>query len=465
MIQGKEDPGLFPRFTERQISWLYGYGEELRLEPGELLFDERSVVDNFYVVLKGEIRISRLDGGEETSLTVHRAGDFTGGLAVLTGKRSVHRARATEPSRLLKISSEVFRKLAVENPELADVFISALAKRMRETQRAFRQQEKMAALGKLSAGLAHELNNPASAAGRAAGDLREAVLKTQSLALSNDVRFSPTEKENLANMQQEAVQRSEAVATLDPLEQSDKEDDLAVWLEKRGVEDAWELAPALVASGIDAERLEELAADMKDASLVGALEWLGTTLELVELADEVEKSAGRISELVGAMKEYSYMDKASLQEVDIHHGIENTLTILGHKLKKGVELIRDYDRDLPRILARGGELNQVWTNLIDNAVDAMNGEGKLRIRTSLEDDCVLVEIVDSGPGIPREVQNRIFEPFFTTKGVGEGTGLGLDIVRRIVVGRHGGDIQVSSKPGETCLRVRLPLNSGQKDGG
>ncbi len=465
MIGSKEDPGLFPRFTEKQISWLSEYGEELRLEPGELLFDERSVVNSFYVVLEGEVQISRLDGAEETPLTVHRAGDFTGGLAVLTGKRSVHRAQATEPSRVLKISSEVFRKLAIENPKLADVFISALAKRMRETQRAFRQQEKMAALGKLSAGLAHELNNPASAARRAAGDLREVVLKAQSLALSNDVRFSPTEKDNLAKVQQEAAQRSGVAATLDPLEQSDREDELAVWLEERGAEDTWELAPTLVASGIQVERLEELAEDMTDMALVGALEWLGATLELLELAEEVEKSTGRISELVGTMKEYSYMDKASLQEVDIHNGIENTLTILGHKLKKGVEVIRDYDRDLPRILAQGGELNQVWTNLIDNAVDAMTGEGKLRIRTSLEDGYVLVEITDSGPGIPREVQNRIFEPFFTTKGVGEGTGLGLDIVRRIVVGRHGGDLRVDSKPGETCFRVWLPLNPGQKDGG
>src|SRR5918998_1035365 len=270
MMRAQNTTLLEQRLTEEQVEALLPYGTELSLKAGDYLFDERSVVDSFYVVLEGEIRISRLDGAEETVLTVHRTGDFTGGLAVLTGKRSVHRAQATEPSRVLKIDSEVFRKLAVENPELADVFISALAKRMRETQRAFRQQEKMAALGKLSAGLAHELNNPASAAGRAAGDLREAVLKTQSLALSNDVRFSPTEKENLAKMQQEAVQRSEAVATLDPLVQSDKEDDLAVWLEKRGVEDAWELAPAFVASGINAERLEELAADMNDASLVGA---------------------------------------------------------------------------------------------------------------------------------------------------------------------------------------------------
>ena len=465
MIQDQEDPGLFPSFTEEQMAWLSGYGEALRLEAGEYLFDERSVVDSFYVVLEGEIRISRLDGAEETVLTVHRTGDFTGGLAVLTGKRSVHRAQATEPSRVLKIGSEVFRKLAVENPELADVFISALAKRMRETQRAFRQQEKMAALGKLSAGLAHELNNPASAARRAAGNLREAALKAQSLALANDARFSPAEKESLAEMQREAVQRSGAATALDPLEQSDEEDALADWLEERGVEDAWELAPALVSAGIEAGRLEELADNIEVETLAGALGWLGTSFELLELADEVEKCAGRISELVGAMKEYSYMDKASLQEVDVHDGIENTLTILGHKLKKGVEVIRDYAPTLPRVLARGGELNQVWTNLIDNAVDAMKGEGKLWVRTTHQDCHVTVEITDNGPGIPKEIQKRIFEPFFTTKGVGEGTGLGLDIVRRIVIGRHNGDIQVDSKPGETRIRVRLPLDPGERDGG
>lgn len=254
-----------------------------------------------------------------------------------------------------------------------------------------------------------------------------------------------------------------AVYFLDPLEQGDKEDDLPDRLEERGVEDAWELAPTLVAAGVDAESLEELR--VEDEVLEVAVEWLGATLSLAGLADEMEKSVGRISELVGAMKEYSYMDKASYQEVDVHKGLESTLTMLTHKLKKGVEVVQDYDRSLPRICAHGGELNQAWTNLLDNAIDAMEGEGRLRIRTSRDGGCVHVEITDSGPGVPKEFRNRIFEPFFTTKDVGEGTGLGLDIVRRIVVGRHGGDIRVDSEPGETRFTVRLPLDPRETNGG
>jgi signal transduction histidine kinase len=444
------------RLTDEQVESLSGYGTELRLEVGDYLFDEKSLVNSFYVVLEGEIRISRLDGAEETPLVTHRPGDFTGGLAVLTGKRSIHRAQAVTPSRVLEIDSETFRRVSVERPHVADVFLSVLARRIRETQRAFRQQEKMAALGKLSAGLAHELNNPAAAARRAADDLRDAVLKAQLLALEHDERFSLEGREVLAGFQREATANDDV--PLDPLTLSDREDEVALWLEERGFQEAWDLAPTLAAAGFDAdhlERLTEALGEEEPRALDGALEWFGATLGLIELADEVGRSASRISELVGAIKEHTYMDRGSLQETDVREGLESTLIILGHRLR-GVTVTRDYEDVLPKIWAHGGDLNQVWTNLLDNAADAVDGDGRIAVRACRDGGSVVVEIIDDGPGITREIQGRVFEPFFTTKQVGEGTGLGLDIVRRIVAA-HGGEVAFDTKPGETRFVVRLPI--------
>ena len=453
---------LDQRLTAEQVESLLPYGTELRLEAGDYLFDEKSVVDSFYVLKEGEIRISRLTGAEEMPLVTHGPGDFTGGLAVLTGKRSIHRAQATAPSRVLQIDSETFRRVAVERPEIADVFISALAQRMRETQRAFRQQEKMVALGKLSAGLTHELNNPAAAAMRAAEELRGAALRAQLLALEHDERFSPQGRAALGALQREATENG---AVLDPLARSDREEEIADWLEERGIEDARDLAPILAAADLDTERLERLTSELggEGGELSGGLGWLGATLELTSLADEVGLSVGRISELVRAMKEYTYMDRAAYVETDVREGLENTLTILGHKLK-GATVDREYEEDLPKIWANAGELNQVWTNLIDNAADAVDGRGHIVVRAFREKGRVVVEIVDGGPGIPREMQNRVFEPFFTTKEIGEGTGLGLDIVRRIVAG-HGGEIIFDSEPGETRFAVRLPIEKRNTEGG
>ena len=447
------------RLSHRQVEALVPYGRELRLAAGDSLFDERSVVDSFYVVLEGEVSIFRLDGAEATHIVTHRAGEFTGGLAVLTGRTSVHRARAISVSRVLEIDSKSFRRVAVEIPDVADVFISRLAQRMRFTQRAYRQQEKLAALGKLSAGLAHELNNPAAAASRAAEGLRDAGLKAQLLALEHDERFSQEAREALAAMHRETAG---ATVHLDPLSLSDAEDALGVWLEDRGVEAAWDLAPTLAAAGVDEERLERLAGALGEWSLAEGLGWLVATLEITGLSDEVRTSAGRISELVGAMKEYTYMDQGGAQEVDVVSGLENTLTILAHKLG-GVSVGREYEDNLPKVPGRGGELNQVWTNLVDNAADAVDGRGRITIKAFEDGDWVVVEVADDGPGIPREAQGRVFEPFFTTKEVGSGTGLGLDIVRRVVAG-HGGEVSLESRPGETRFTVRLP-KSDRENGG
>ena len=452
------------RLTDEQVESLTGYGTELRLEVGDYLFDEKSLVDSFYVVLEGEIRISRLDGAEDTPLVTHHPGDFTGGLAVLTGKRSIHRAQAVSPSRVLEIDSETFRRVAVERPDVADVFISVLARRIRETQRAFRQQEKMAALGKLSARLAHELNNPAAAARRAADDLRDAVLKAQLLALEHDERFSLEGRKTVAGLQREATANDNIL--LDQLTLSDLEDEVALWLEERGFQEAWDLAPTLAAAGFNTDRLERLTETLGEEdprALGGALEWLGATLGLLELADEVGRSAARISELVRAIKGHTHMDRGSLQETDVREGLENTLIILGHRLR-GVTVTRDYEDMLPKIWAYGGELNQVWTNLLDNAADAVDGDGRIAVRAYRDGGFIVVEIADNGPGIPREIQSRVFEPFFTTKQVGEGTGLGLDIVRRIVVA-HGGEVAFDSKPGETRFVVRLPIEGRNNEEG
>src|SRR5215210_2289117 len=460
MMRTPQDSWEEQPLTPRQLEALLPYAREFEVQPGDYLFDERSVVDSFYVLLEGEVEITRLDGEEEISIGTHRAREFTGGLAVLTGRTSIHRARAGAPGRILAVDSETFRRVAVELPEVAYVFISGLARRMRYTQRAYRQHEKLAALGKLSAGLAHELNNPAAAARRASADLRRAILEAQLTAIGHDERFSADEREALLALQREIAAGNTAL--LDPLALGDAEDELAGWLEDHSVEEPWEVAPALAAAGVDEKRLEDLAGALDERSLAAGLGWLALTLRLVGLAQEIGTSAGRISELVGAMKEYTYMDRAAVGEVDVVSGLENTLNILDPGLK-GVTLRREYEENVPRIQGRGGELNQVWTNLIDNAIDAVEGRGDIIVRAYVEDSQVVVEVVDDGPGIPREAQVHVFEPFYTTKEVGAGTGLGLDIVRRVVTA-HGGGISVRSEPGETRFTVRLPVDSTQNGG-
>ena len=463
MMRTPNDPAMSPRLTDEQVAWLSGYGEERDLEAGEYLFKERDPVNSFYVVLEGEVRIARMssDGTEEVIVT-HTPGMFTGQLSVLAG-RTAARASAVVPSRVLEITSDAFRQVAATNREVADIFISTTARRIRRTQAWMRQNEKLAALGKLSAGLAHELNNPAAAAMRAAEELHAATPRAQLLALEHDERFSPEGRAALAALLREAT---ESGVVLDPLARSDREEEIADWLDERDVEDAWDLAPILAAANLDTERLERLAIELggtDGAGLSGGVEWLGATLELTGLAEEVGRSVGRISELVRALKEYTYMDRAAYVEVDVREGLENTLTILGHKLK-GAAVEREYEEDLPKIWAHAGELNQVWTNLIDNAADAVDGQGRILVRAFREGDRVVVQIADDGHGIPREIRNRVFEPFFTTKEIGEGTGLGLDVVRRIVAG-HGGDITFDSEPGETRFTVRLPIKARSTQGG
>ncbi|CAA9572941.1 MAG: hypothetical protein AVDCRST_MAG49-3828 [uncultured Thermomicrobiales bacterium] len=444
---------LFPTLADGQIAALAARGEEVRLDPGERLFAEGGPLDSFYVVLEGAVRITKGAGDLATTLTTHGPAEFVGELAVLTGEPSVASAHAAVPSRLVRVPAEAFRRVLLERPDLADAVLGAMTRRLQDAELMVRQREKLASLGALAAGLAHELNNPASAARRAAGQLEATVEEQEARAAELRRLGLPA-----AAWEDLLAVRARALPGVggDPLARSDAEDALGAWLDERGITGSWALAPGLVAAGLDAVALDAVAEVVPPVALGAALGWLAAALSTRELVGEVTQSTGRIAELVDAARGYTYLDQAPRQEIDVHDGLESTLAILGHRLRD-TRVLRDYDRSLPRLCAYGAELNQVWTNLLDNALIATGGAGTVRLRTAREGDRLLVEVGDDGPGIPSALHTRIFEPFFTTRPPGEGVGLGLDIARRIVVDRHGGEIAADSVPGDTLLRVWLPI--------
>jgi signal transduction histidine kinase len=452
------DDLLFPTLDAEQIECCRRFGEERRLDTGEFLFREGDPENDFYVIVEGDLKVTKRVAGEDALLVVHHAGQFTGALSMFTRAASIATGIALTPCRVIHIDIESFKLLLGDCPPVAVRILTAMAERRPEAISFTQQREKLAALGKLSAGLAHELNNPAAAARRAVDQLRYTFSALQPLTLAlGELCLSRDQRDLLGEFEKRLIEGMAGRERLDPLAQSDQEDAMAEWLESHGFEKAWDVAPVLVDAGLDAPQLDQLNEHFTQASLPTVVGWLIKSLSAAGLLQEIEQSTSRIADLVKAVKSYSYMDQAPQQEIDVHEGLDSTLTILGHKLKQGVTVVREYDRTLPRIPAYGSELNQVWTNLIDNAIDAMGGRGRLTVRTAREDDCLLVEIGDDGPGISDETQCRLFEPFFTTKGVGQGTGLGLDTSRKIVVDRHHGDIRVVSEPGDTRFQVYLPI--------
>ena len=448
---------LLAGLSDADLDWLYQKTEPVSFPAGEILIREGDPAGDLYIIVDGEFEISKRSGPQNIAIAVRAPGEVLGEMALLDHSPRSATVRALRDSRLLKVPQDAFVQLLSSSSTAALAILRTVSQRLRTNEALLRQQEKMAGLGTLAAGLAHELNNPAAAARRGVEQLKEALAEWERLMLAlNACALSGDQIAQVQTLRATLAERAAAPVDPDPLARGDRESDAQVWLEDRGIDRAWELASTLVAFGWDADALHTLADTFADDQLPVIAPWLGVGSSVYALLDEVGRSAERISEIVGAVKSYSFLDQAPVQDVDVHQGLDNTLVILRHKLKQGVRVRRDYDAGLPRIEAYGSELNQVWTNIIDNAIDAMQGQGELTIRTYAEDEQVVVEIADNGPGIPPHIQSRIFEAFFTTKPPGVGTGLGLNIAYNVVQ-RHLGRITVTSQPGETRFQVRLPI--------
>jgi signal transduction histidine kinase len=449
---------LLDGLSDDQLRALLAAGEVVSFRPGEELFREAQPADRWWLLLAGSISLVRRIGQEETSVAVMDSpGTWAGGFRAWDA-HGVYLAtgRGATPGRVLRVPADRLRECATAWFPFGVHLLRGTAQTARRIESVARQREALVALGRLSAGFAHEINNPASAATRAVDALGETA---------------ETLRSALRRLSEKSISAGQLIALdtllrgipppaagMNPVTVADAEDALSDWLTDHGVHQDWVIAPPLAAAGLDVAWCERAAALLGDDLLEPGLEWVASSLCMEALLAEVKESTGRISQLVAAIKSYAQLDRASLQRTDLHEGLDSTLVILAPRIGNGVTVIRDYDEAVPRIEAMAGELNQVWTNLIDNALDAMGGTGTLRVSTRGVEDGVLVEVADTGPGMPDEVRAHAFEPFYTTKELGKGTGLGLDIARRIIVDRHGGDIAIASEPGDTVVRVRLPLH-------
>ncbi|MDX6416759.1 MAG: hypothetical protein QOG28_1379 [Trebonia sp.] len=454
---------LFEKLSDEQLGRLCGEGHVEIIEPGPV-FAEGEPADCLYVLIEGTVVTSRRVGEDEVEVArTSQRGVYSGAYTAYLGDRVPqtyqNSLRVTEPSRFYVLGAECFSQIMNEWFPMPVHLLEGLFIGGQRTREAVGQRERLLALGSLTAGLTHELNNPAAAAVRATASLRERVAgmrgKLRMIAGGNYERAS---LEQLIELQQRAAEQVAKAPKLDPMEASDAEDAVTDWLEDHGCSEAWLLAPVFVQGGLDTDWLDRVLDTVGADIIEPALRWLNYTVETELLMNEIEDATTRITTLVGAAKQYSQLDRAPFQVVDVHDLLSSTLLMMSAKLK-GITIVKRYDKTLPKIPAYAAELNQVWTNLIDNAAQAMAGTGTLTLRTARDDGNILVEIGDSGPGIPPDVQKRIFEPFFTTKPVGEGTGLGLDIAWRIVVKKHHGDLRVESVPGDTRFQVRLPIQA------
>jgi signal transduction histidine kinase len=456
---------LFEKLSDEQLSRLCVEGHVELIQPGPVIA-EGDPANCLYVLIEGSLVLTRKVGGDEVEISrTSQRGVYTGAYQAYLRDRlpQVYQnsLRVTEPSRFYVLGADCFAQIMNEWFPMAVHLLEGLFFGGQRTREAIGQRERLLALGSLTAGLTHELNNPAAAAVRATSALRERVAGMRGkLRLLAGGKWEPADLQALIELQQRAAEQVAKAPQLDPMATSDAEDEVTDWLEDHGCRDAWLTAPVFVQGGIGTAWLDQVLATVGPDMLEPALRWLNYTVETELLMNEIEDATTRVSTLVGAAKQYSQLDRAPFQVVDVHDLLSSTLLMMSAKLH-GITVVKQYDKTLPKIPAYAAELNQVWTNLIENAAQAMDGAGTLTIRTARDEDRVLVEIGDTGPGISADNQKRIFEPFFTTKPVGVGTGLGLDIAWRIVVNKHHGDLQVESVPGDTRFQVRLPVQPEQ----
>ncbi len=449
---------LFEELSDEQLAEWIPRAHSYLVPAGEVIAEQGEENRGMQLLLRGEAQASIVDGAGSEPVGKHRAPTWMGAIAALTGGSLGVRMVAVTDCRMALVAAEDFRHLAFEQPVIHRRVMQQVAPVMSRITSREQSRERLTSLGTMAAGLAHELNNPAAAARRAAQQLTEA-LEVISAALATFVEAGVEREQaaQLVELQQQAVARAASSTALAALDAADAEDELLEALEALGVPEPWRLTEPLAVGGADAAWLQRVA-ELAGPATGAALRWIAATLSAGRLAAELEESTERMSSLVTAVKSYSYMDRGDLVEVDLHEGLETTLAVLGYKLKHTeIVVVREYDRTLPKLTVRGSELNQVWTNLLDNAIDALGERGTITITTRADGECVVVAISDDGPGVPDDVASRIFDPFFTTKDVGAGTGLGLATARRIVVDRHDGSLMLDSRPGRTTFTVRLPF--------
>jgi len=449
---------LFAELTTQETSELWEAARHVAAAPGEVIIKEGDPGDSLYIILSGELEVTKQDGDREITLATRRPGEFLGEMSLLEQAPRTASVRAVQRSELLAIGPDAFRRLLERRPETATTILRTVAGRLRSTEASLVQSDRLASLGTLAAGLAHELNNPAAAIQRSTEYLREAFESWRHRTVElNAIEMTAEERRSLIELERSVAECG--LARADDASLRQEESRVLARLEAMEIDEPWELAPVMAAYGWTAERLEKSLGDFAGTHVDPVLRWLGAGLAAQQLMEEIQSASKAISDIVHAVKSYAYLDQAPVQDVDLRMSLEDTLMILRHKLKQGVEVFRDYDPDLPRIEAYAGELNQVWTNIIDNAVQAMGGKGKLELGVRGIGGEVEIRIADDGPGIPADVASRIFDPFFTTKPQGLGTGLGLHIARDIVVNRHRGRIDFNSRPGRTEFRIVLPVTS------